>query len=162
MNGIINIFGFIRLIPGVALLVITMPVFGTGFLPALVSLSVLTIPSILICTYSGIKNISQAVIQSAIGLGMNSRQILFQIQIPIAYPFILLGIRTAVVDAITIATIASLMGAGGLGRYLLTGLSINNITLTLIGGVIITLLAFVSEGLFGFMQKKIEYKYSGG
>jgi osmoprotectant transport system permease protein len=93
---------------------------------------------------------------------MNSRQILFQIQIPIAYPFILLGIRTAVVDAITIATIASLMGAGGLGRYLLTGLSINNITLTLIGGVIITLLAFASEGLFGFMQRKIEYKYSGG
>lgn len=162
MNGIINVFSFIRLIPGVALLVITMPIFGVGFLPALISLSVLTIPSILICTYSGIKNISPAVIQSALSLGMNRRQILFRIQIPITYPFILLGIRTAVVDAITIATVASLMGAGGLGRYVLTGLTINNLTLTLVGGVLITLLAFVSEVIFGFMQKKLEYKYSGG
>jgi osmoprotectant transport system permease protein len=162
MDGVINFFGFIRLIPGVALLVITMPILGVGFLPALISLCVLTIPSILICTYSGIKNISSAIIQSAVSLGMNRKEILFRIQLPITYPFILLGIRTAVVDATTIATVASLMGAGGLGRYILTGLAINNLTLTLIGGILITLLAFASEIIFGFMQKRLEYKYSGG
>ena len=78
-----------------------------------------------------------------------------------AKPFLLLGIRTAIVDAVTIATVASLMGAGGLGRYVMTGLTINDYRLVVIGGILITAMALCGEILFGWMQRSLEYKYTG-
>lgn len=99
--------------------------------------------------------------ESALGLGLSDKQILFRVQLPIAVPFILLGLRTAVVDVVTVATVASLMGAGGLGRYVMTGLVINDMRLILIGSVLIAAMAFVSEALFGLIQKILEYKYTG-
>jgi len=161
IDRLINFFSFMRLIPGVAMLVVAMPILGVGLFPAMVTLTVLTIPSILINTYAGIKNISPAVIESAVGLGLSDKQILFRVQLPISVPFILLGLRTAVVDVVTVATVASLMGAGGLGRYVMTGLVINDMRLILIGSVLITLMAFLSEALFGLIQKITEHKYTG-
>jgi osmoprotectant transport system permease protein len=161
IDRLINFFSFLRLIPGVALLVVAMPIMGTGAFPALCTLTLLTIPSILINTYAGIKNIPPATIESAISLGLENRQILFRIQLPIAVPFIILGVRTAVVDAVTVATIAALMGAGGLGRYVMTGLVINNMTLVLIGSILITIMAFGSEAILGIVQKHLEHKYTG-
>lgn len=161
IDRLINFFSFLRLIPGVALLVIALPILGVGFIPSVCSLTLITIPSILINTYSGIKNIPATTMESAISLGLTSRQILYRIQLPMALPFIILGIRTAVVDALTIATIASLMGAGGLGRYVLTGLSINNFSMVIIGSSLITLMALFTEVFLGLIQKRIQYKYTG-
>lgn len=161
INSIINIFSFLRLIPGIAILVIAMPVLGVGTFPTLVTLTILTIPPILINCYAGIKNIAPTLVETSDAMGMTARQILFKIQIPMASPFILLGIRTAVVDVIAIATIAAYMGAGGLGRYILTGILINDMRMTIIGSILITIMAFISESFFGYLQRKIERKCYG-
>ncbi|MBU9728617.1 ABC transporter permease [Diplocloster modestus] len=161
MDKVINRISFFRLIPGVAILVVAMPVLGVGFLPALCTLTLVTIPSILVNLYAGMKNIAADTMESAVGIGLSRKQILFQVQLPMAKPFLLLGIRTAIVDAVTIAAVASLMGAGGLGRYVMTGLAVNDYRLVVIGGVLITAMALAGEILFGWMQRSLEYKYTG-
>jgi len=161
MDKIVHFFNFLRLIPGVALLVIFMPVIGVGFLPTLLSLIVLTIPTLLINTHSGIKNIPPEILFCADSLGLGKWNVLFHIQLPIVFPFILLGIRTALVDLISIACVASLMGAGGLGRFILTGLAINNMDLILVGGVIITILALFCEFVLSAIQSGYSKKYLG-
>ncbi|SCJ63826.1 Putative osmoprotectant uptake system permease protein yehW [uncultured Clostridium sp.] len=161
MDKVINRISFFRLIPGVAILVVAMPVLGVGFLPALCTLTLVTVPSILVNLYAGIKNIAADTMESAAGIGLSRQQILFRVQLPMAKPFLLLGIRTAIVDAVTIATVASLMGAGGLGRYVMTGLTINDYRLVVIGGILITAMALCGEILFGWMQRSLEYKYTG-
>jgi osmoprotectant transport system permease protein len=161
IEGLIHFFSFLRLIPGIAILIVSMPIFGVGFFPSAVSLTVLGIPSILVNTWSGMKNIAPSIIESAGGLGLTEKQILFHIQLPMALPFVLLGLRTAVVDVITIAAVASLMGAGGLGRYILTGLLINNAYLIIIGGGSITAIALFSEGILGYLQRRVEKTMSG-
>jgi osmoprotectant transport system permease protein len=161
INTIINLFSFLRLIPGIAILLIAMPVLGVGTFPTIVTLTILTIPPILINCYSGIKNISPILVETSDAIGMTPRQILFKIQLPMASPFILLGIRTAVVDVIAIAIIAAYMGAGGLGRYILTGILINDMRMNLVGSILITLMAFASESFFGHLQRNIEKKCYG-
>lgn len=162
IDRLISVFSFCRLIPGVALLVIALPILGTGVFPTVCSLTLITVPSILIHSYSGIKNIPASIMESAKSLGFTPRQVLFHIQIPMALPFMILGVRTAAVDALTIATIASLMGAGGLGRYVLTGLAINNFTMIVIGSSLITIMAFLTEAVLGYFQRRIEHRYTGG
>lgn len=158
---IINIFSFLRLIPGIAILVLALPVLGVGTFPAVVTLTIITIPPILINCYAGIKNISPSLVEISDAMGMTARQILFKIQLPMASPLILLGIRTAVVDVIAIAIIAALMGAGGLGRYILTGILINDMRMNLVGSILVTSMAFASEIFLGYLQINIERKCYG-
>ncbi len=158
---IINIFSFLRLIPGIAILVLALPVLGVGTFSAIVTLTIITIPPILINCYAGIKNISPSLVEISDAMGMTARQILFKIQLPMASPLILLGIRTAVVDVIAIAIIASLMGAGGLGKYILTGILINDMRMNFVGSILVTSMAFASEIFLGYLQKNIVRKCYG-
>ena len=158
---IIHVFGFFRLIPGIALLVIFLPVFGVGTFPAVFSLTVITIPTILINLLSGVRNVPTEIRFSADSLGLSPWNVFFRIEIPMAVPFLLLGIRTALVDLIAIATIATLMGSGGLGRFVLTGLSINNMPMALAGTFLLTVLALLSEFLLSRLQNWYSIHYLG-
>lgn len=152
---VMNLFNFFRIIPSLAVLVLVLPILGTGFSPALLALILLAIPPILINTYLGIKNIEAFILESAKGMGMDDKRILFKIQIPLAMPLILTGIRTASVEVIASATLASYIGAGGLGDIIFTGLALNDSTMLLLGGISVALLSIIVEITLFILQQVI-------
>ena len=152
---IMNLFNFFRVIPSLAILVLVMPIIGTGFLPALVALVILALPPILINTYLGIKNIDISVLESAKGMGMDYKKMLFKIEIPLALPLIITGVRTSAVEVIASATLASYIGAGGLGDFIFTGLGMNDFRILIIGGASVALFSIIAEMLLFIFQQKI-------
>ena len=142
---IFNVFNVFRIIPSLAVLIIAMPVLGTGFVPALLALTLLAIPPILINTYLGFTTISQSVLECAQGMGMDARKILVRVEIPLAMPLIITGLRTSTIEVIASATLASYIGAGGLGDFIFTGLGMNDLRILLIGGISVALLAIITE-----------------
>ena len=152
---IMNLFNFFRVIPSLAILVLVMPIIGTGFLPALLALVILAIPPILINTCLGIKNIDVSVLESAKGMGMNGIKMLFKIEIPLALPLIITGVRTSTVEVIASATLASYIGAGGLGDFIFTGLGMNDFRMLIIGGASVALLSVIAEMLLFMFQQRI-------
>ncbi len=155
IDQLITVLSFIRLIPGIAILMLGMPVFGVGVPPAIFTMVILCVPTILINLYTGIKSISPDLIEIGNSMGLSRTELYRKVQFPLAKPFLILGLRTASIDVITVATVASLMGAGGLGRYVMTGLLINNLNLTLVGSLIIAVMAILSEVSLGYYQKKL-------
>lgn len=152
---VMNFFNFLRIIPSLAILVLALPILGTGFTPALIALIILAVPPILINTYLGFKNISPSIIESAEGMGMGYRELLFKVQSPLAMPLIITGVRTSSVEVIASATLASYIGAGGLGDFIFTGLSMNDYTMLLVGGISVAILSIIAEIILFFLQQGI-------
>lgn len=155
---LMNLFNFFRIIPSLAILVIVMPILGVGFVPALVALTVLSIPAILINTYLGFNNIDPAIIEAAQGMGMNEKELLLKVEIPLALPIIITGIRTASIEVISSATLASYIGAGGLGDFIFKGLALNDTKLLVIGGATVAVLSIFSEVTL-FITQQFASKY---
>lgn len=150
----------LRIIPSLAVLILLIPVMGTGVKPAMTALVLLALPPILMNTATGFDEVPGFVMETAVGLGMTERQIFWKVEVPLAIPIILAGIKTAMIEIIASATIASKIGAGGLGDIILTGLSLNRTDLLLIGGISVALLALVTGILFGYLERMIlRYKY---
>lgn len=149
---IIGITSVFQTIPSLALLGLMIPFFGIGFGPAIIALTIYGLLPILRNTYTGIVGVNQAVVDAGIGIGMTSRQVLFMIEIPLALPIIMAGIRTATVMVIGVATLAALIGAGGLGNLIFRGIAMARPDLILAGAVPAALLAIV----FDYILKKIE------
>ncbi len=141
----INFSGLLRAIPILAVLVAFYPILGFGFLPALVALTILGIPPILLNTYTGIRGIDPATIDAARGMGMTTLQIVTRIQTPLVLPIISAGIRTSAVQIIATATLAAIIGAGGYGEYIYLGLREFDTTQLLAGALPVTLLAILVE-----------------
>jgi osmoprotectant transport system permease protein len=134
-----------RAIPVIAFLSAAWPILGFGFLPSLVALVVLGIPPILLNTYTGLRGIDPAVIDAARGLGMTSRQIITNIQIPLVLPIIAAGVRISAVQIVATATLAAIIGAGGYGEYIYLGLRQFDTTSLLAGALPVILLALLLE-----------------
>jgi len=141
----INFSGLLRAIPILAVLVAFYPILGFGFLPALVALTILGIPPILLNTYTGIRGIDPATIDAARGMGMTTLQIVTRIQTPLVLPIIAAGIRTSAVQIIATATLAAIIGAGGYGEYIYLGLREFDTTQLLAGALPVALLALLVE-----------------
>ncbi|MCB2360914.1 ABC transporter permease [Clostridium estertheticum] len=152
---VMNFFNFLRVVPSLAILVLAIPILGTGFTPALVALIILAIPPILINTYLGFKSISPSIIESAEGMGMGYRELLFKVQVPLAMPLIITGVRTSSVEVISSATLAAYIGAGGLGDFIFTGLSMNDYAMLLTGGISVAILSVIAEIILFFLQQGI-------
>ncbi|HJF16159.1 MAG TPA: ABC transporter permease, partial [Globicatella sulfidifaciens] len=120
---IIGITSVFQTIPSLALLVFMVPIIGTGRLPAIIALTVYGLLPILRNTYVGINSVNRSTIQAGVGMGMTNKQQLFIVEIPLAASVIMGGIRTATVLVVGVATIAGLIGAGGLGDFIFRGLS---------------------------------------
>lgn len=151
-EGIIGITSVIQTIPSLALLGILIPLFGIGKVPAIIALVAYALLPILRNTYTGIKEIDPSLIEAAQAMGMNSRKRLIKVEIPLAMPVIMAGIRTAMVLIISTATLAALIGAGGLGDLILLGIDRNNPNLILVGAIPAAILAI----LFDYLLKKFE------
>ncbi|MHC5373151.1 ABC transporter permease [Enterococcus sp. LJL120] len=149
----------LRIIPSLAVLFLLIPLIGVGELPALIALTFLAIPAILINTALGFHEVSKITKEVASGLGMNQRQLFFKIEIPLALPFILNGLKLALVEILASATLATYIGAGGLGTLIFTGLGLYRMDLLLIGGSSVTLLSLLSIALFDLMIRKVKKNY---
>ena len=151
-NIVIAINGVIQTIPSLAILALLIPIVGIGRKPAIIALILYALLPILHNTYTGITGVDPMYMVTSRALGMNKFQQLTKIQLPLAMPVIMTGVRTAAVLIIGTATLASLVGAGGLGKLILLGLDRNNNYLILLGAIPAALLAI----LFDFIFKQLE------
>lgn len=147
--------GAIQTIPGMVMLGIALIVFGIGMFPALVVLTLYAILPILRNTYAGIIGVNQGFIEAARGIGMTNMQILFHVELPLSMPSIVSGIRISSVYIVSWATLAGLIGAGGLGDLIWTGLSTYKTNYILAGAIPSAILAFIISGLMGLLQRII-------
>jgi osmoprotectant transport system permease protein len=149
----INISGMMRAVPVIAFLAFAIPYLGLGFTPAVVALTVLGIPPILLNTYTGLRGIDPAIIDAARGIGMTRWQIAVRIQTPLVLPVIAAGARTSAVQVVATATLASIIGAGGYGEYIFSGLYQVDTTQILAGTIPVSLLALLAEVGLGGVQR---------
>lgn len=145
----------LRIIPSLAVLFLLIPLVGVGEFPALIALTFLAVPSILINTTLGFQEVPLVMKEVASGLGMNPTQLFYKIEIPLAMPYILNGLKLALVEILASATLATYIGAGGLGTLIFTGLGLYRVDLLFIGGATVALLSLGSIALFDFMIKKV-------
>lgn len=150
---VINTFNAVRVIPSLAILFLSLPYLGLGFRPALVALTVLAFPPVLINTYAGMRNVDPAVVEVAYGMGMAPRQVLRRVEFPLALPAVIAGIRTTAVEVISSATLAAFIGGGGLGDFITRGFALNEPKIMLVGAISVALLAIISEVLLGSLQR---------
>jgi osmoprotectant transport system permease protein len=147
----ISIGNAARAIPTLGLLVLVVTWWGLGLAPVMVALVVLAVPPILTSTYAGIQAVESSTKDAARGMGLSEGQILRQVEVPVALPLILSGLRSATLQVIATATIAAFVARGGLGRFLIDGLSIRDYGQMSVGAVLVAALAVVADVLFGLL-----------
>jgi osmoprotectant transport system permease protein len=149
---VLGITGILQTIPSIALLGFMIPLLGKGPHPAIVALFLYALLPIVRNTFTGITEVDGVVTDSAKGMGMSQWQILRKVELPLAMPVILAGIRTATVINVGVATLASYIGAGGLGEFIFGGIALNNTNMILAGAIPAALLAI----LFDFILSKVQ------
>ncbi|AYC30417.1 ABC transporter permease [Paenisporosarcina cavernae] len=151
---IIGITAIFQTIPSLALFGFLVPIMGIGTQTALIALIIYALLPILRNTYTGIKGVDSSIIEAGKGMGMTQSQILRQIELPLALPFIMAGIRTATVLTVGIATLATFVGAGGLGDVIYRGLQSYNNELVLAGALPVALLAIAFDFILKWIEKR--------
>lgn len=152
-NWVLQLAGIFQTIPSMALLGLFIPIMGIGTLPALTALVIYAIFPILQNTITGLQGIDPSLEEAGIAFGMTKWERLKKFEIPLAMPVIMSGIRTAAVMIIGTATLAALIGAGGLGSFILLGIDRNNASLILIGALSSAFLAIAFNLLLKWMEK---------
>ena len=142
--------------PQIALLGFLISFTGVGNTTAIIALTIYALLPIVRSTYVGITTIDPKIIEASRAMGSTDRQILWKIQLPLAFPVIFGAIMNMVTMTIALAGIASFVGAGGLGVAIYRGITTNNEILIWIGGILIALLALVIDGILGFIGKLVE------
>lgn len=151
-NIVIGLVGVLQTIPSLAMLAIMIPLLGIGFRPAVVALFLYSLLPILRNVYTGLNEVSYSMIKAARGVGMTRLQIIFKVQIPIALPIIIAGIRTAAVLCVGTATIAAFIGFGGLGSLIYSGIQQINEIHIFTGAFFSALLALVVDQFFSLVE----------
>lgn len=152
----INGFNALRVIPSLAVLFLMLPYFGLSLQSAVIALTILALPPILINTDAAFRKIDPAIREAALGMGMSRGQLLRRVEIPLALPVVIAGIRTAMVEVIASATLAAFIGGGGLGIYITRGFSLLNIPILLVGAIPVALLAIAAEVGMGALQRAVQ------
>ncbi len=154
--GVIN---FVYTIPSISMLGFLIPFSGVGNATAIIALSVYALLPMVRNTYTGITQVDPILIEAAKGMGSTRLQILFRIKLYLALPVILSGIRNMVTMTIALAGIASFIGAGGLGVAIYRGITTNNTAMTLIGSLLIAILALITDSLLGSVEKRLKQRH---
>lgn len=150
---VLGFTGVLQTIPSIALLGFMIPLLGIGAKPAIVALFLYALLPIVRNTYTGIINIEESVTEAAYALGMTQGQVLRKVQLPLALPVILAGVRTAAVITVGVATLAAYIAAGGLGEFIFGGIALNNTHMILAGAIPAALLALLLDGLLHLVQQ---------
>lgn len=143
-------------IPSISLLGILIPFTGIGDKTAIIALTLYGLMPMIRNTYTGIRGVSQEIIQAARGMGSTNMQILWRIKLPLALGVILAGVRNMVVMTFSVTAIAAFIGAGGLGVAIYRGITIYNPALTFAGSVLIALLALIADLLLGIIESYVK------
>lgn len=162
-NLAINVSNVGRAIPSFAILVIAFQIFGLGNIPAFSALTLLAIPPMLTNSYIGVRDVDAEVLDAARGMGMRERRVVFGVELPLAMPLIMAGIKTSAVQVIATATLAAIVAGGGLGRYILDGLGQRDDIQVFAGALLVALLAITVElTLSGLEQLFVPRGLRGG
>lgn len=141
---------------GVLTLLAVATSFGvTSTAPVIIALVVLALPQILLNTYEGVRGVDPQVLDGARGMGMTGWQLLARVEVPIAAPLILQGLRTAAFQVVATATIAAYVGVGGLGRFIIDGLAEQDYAAVVGGAVLVAALALLTEAGFGLLARLV-------
>jgi len=154
-SPVLAVVNAVQTIPSIALLGFLLPFLGIGAVPAVVALFLYALLPIVRNTFTGIQEIDSSVKEAAIGMGMNPKELLLKVEIPLAMPVIFAGVRTAFVINVGVATLCALIAAGGLGEFIFRGLSTNNPHMILAGAIPAALMALTFDRLMGIAQKNI-------
>lgn len=142
---VVGVTNALRALPTLGVVIMVVLLTRIGFAPVLVALVVLAVPPVMAGTYAGIRAVDPMVVDAARGVGMREREVLLQVEFPNALPLILGGIRSATLQLVSTATIAAFVAFGGLGRYIIDGLSVRDFAEVLAGAVLVAALAIVLD-----------------
>jgi len=153
-----TIINIIQTIPSLSLLLIIMIFLGLGYSTAIVALALYALLPIIQNTYAGLENVDKNLVEAGTGMGMTPMQLLTKVKLPLALPIILAGVRVASVVSIGAATIATFVGAGGLGEMIMRGISTTDDQKILAGAIPAALLVILVDMLLGLIEKKAGYR----
>jgi osmoprotectant transport system permease protein len=143
-----------RSIPSYALLIVFVTWFGIGFAAAFPALVVLALPPILIATYVGLREVDRDVVEAGRAMGLKEMQLLRRVEVPIAMPVIISGFRIAAVQVVATATLAALVGGGGLGRFIVDGFALRRQDMLVAGAILVALLALLTERSMTLFERR--------
>ena len=150
-----NVANIGRAVPSLAILIIAVPIVGIGSRPAELALIALAIPPLLTNTYVGMTGVDDDVRDAARGVGMTAWQTTTRVELPLALPLILAGLRTAAFQVVATATLAAVVASGGLGRYIVDGLAVRDDTQVVCGSLLVLALAFLVELTIAGLQRAL-------
>lgn len=158
----INIANMGRALPSLALIALGLVVsimlgLGLGFWPTLFALVPLAVPPILTNTFVAVRSVDRDTVEAARGMGLRESQILRSVELPLALPLILGGVRTAAVNVVATATLGALVAGGALGRYIVDGLALQEFERLFAGALLVALLAIGTEAIFGIFAARARY-----
>jgi osmoprotectant transport system permease protein len=156
-----------RAIPSFAILGLALPIaiklnLGLGFWPTFIALFALALPPILTNTYVGVAGVDRDLVESARGMGMADGEILRRLEVRLAAPVIMVGLRTASVEVVATATLAAIVAGGGLGRYIIDGFAVRDDARILGGAILVAILAIFTELFMGGVERLARPKMSSG
>lgn len=154
-STIVGAVAAVRVIPSLAVILLLLPVYGLGWRPALIALTLLAGPPLVINTDTGLRGVDAATLEAATGLGMTNAQRFWRVKLPLALPVIVTGVRSAAVEVIGSATLAAFVGAGGLGLFITSGVTLLDERMLLAGAVAVTLLALFTEWLLARLEGRL-------
>jgi osmoprotectant transport system permease protein len=154
----VNLTNLGRAIPSLGIIILAFTLVGFGLVPVLVALVALAVPPIVTNSYIGVRSVDRDVREAAEGMGMRGRQVLWQVELPMAMPLIMAGIRTSAVQVVATATLAAFVGLGGLGRYLIDGLAQRNLAEVVGGAILVAVLSLLTELVLGRVQTLVVSK----
>lgn len=152
-NFVLMIAGVLQTIPTLAVLAIMIPIFGVGKTPAIVALFIYVLLPILNNTVLGVQNIDKNIKEAGTSMGMTRFQLMKDVELPLALPLILGGIRLSAVYVISWATLASYVGAGGLGDFVFNGLNTYDPLMIVSAAILVTLLALIVDFILSLVEK---------
>ncbi|RWZ52961.1 ABC transporter permease subunit [Labedella phragmitis] len=144
-----------RSLPTLGLISFLVVLIGGGLFPALIALVILAIPPILTSTYAGLRAVDPAAVDAARGMGMRELQTVFTVEVPMALPLMMSGLRNAALQVVATATVAAYVGLGGLGRLLVDGLALNQYDRVVAGAVLVAALAILIDLLAELLQRVV-------
>jgi osmoprotectant transport system permease protein len=152
---ILAVANFGQSVPSIAILALFMGLLGLGATTAIFALWLYALLPIVRNTATGIEGVPTSVIEAAVGMGMTKRQILFQIELPLAFPVMFAGMRTAAVINVGTAALGAFIGAGGLGDFIITGIPLRRDSMVLVGAVLTAVLAILTDWVLGKIQDRL-------
>ncbi len=155
LGGIVlNVLNLLQTFPGLAIVALAMPVLGMGFKPAVFALIIQGLLPIARNTIAGLYGVDPDIMEAARGMGMSERKVLTEVEVPLAMPVILAGIRTSAVYVVSVGTLAAFIGGGGLGDLIVSGLNMFWSDFIVVGAGLGALLAIFFDRILGVVERK--------